>query len=390
MRFIFFLSLLTLIMLPSLTTYAQPLPPPLPLPTLDDEEEQTDMVAPLPLPELPTLPDNTLDSELPLPIDLPEPEPVLQLSDDNNDGDNVTASEHADTEQEKDTDTTPEIHSEGKATLEIDSEITAPAPVPAMPSLPTSRSKAHFEVTSPENKPTTSSTPNLLTGIEDDELPNLIAPELAEEIEKPASSPEPEPVTDNPIEEESTDRVLPAEKAAELSEENSKEASDHLNYQTQTLPPTIYKRSYNKENDHLPRARYESDYTDLLFASAYNNDIHALQGLLALRPNLEIQDNNGNTLLLIAVQRGHVNLARLLLAKGANPNVKNANEDTALHLAVRSQNIPLVGALAEMHAETRIPDRFGRTPMQYARQLGNRKILYLLSANDINHSHNTQ
>ena len=49
---------------------------------------------------------------------------------------------------------------------------------------------------------------------------------------------------------------------------------------------------------------------------------------------VNITDNKGNTMFIVAAQNGALNIAKFLLKKSANPNHQNAQGQTALHYAM--------------------------------------------------------
>ncbi len=85
------------------------------------------------------------------------------------------------------------------------------------------------------------------------------------------------------------------------------------NYKRQLLPSTIYRTSYDRENDHLPKAVTREDYIALLYASAAANDVNATRALL----NTGLQANMGEAL-AVARRAGANDTARLLIARGAS------------------------------------------------------------------------
>ena len=64
------------------------------------------------------------------------------------------------------------------------------------------------------------------------------------------------------------------------------------------------------------------------FGTAYDEAIEREQF------HINKTDENGNTLLLVAAQNGHLKVAQLLCAKGANPNHQNHQGQTAAHYAM--------------------------------------------------------
>lgn len=118
-------------------------------------------------------------------------------------------------------------------------------------------------------------------------------------------------------------------------------------FRYERLPATIYKKSYDKLNRHLPTAYYEKDYDGLLFVTAEHDDLNGLRSVLDAGRNMELMDHDGDTPLLVAVKHNAVNAARLLLAR---------------------------------HANSRVVDASGMTPLQIAEQNGNNEIAYAIVA----------
>jgi ankyrin repeat protein len=64
---------------------------------------------------------------------------------------------------------------------------------------------------------------------------------------------------------------------------------------------------------------------------------------------LDLQDNNGNTALHVAVSNGHLDVTRVLVQKGANV-CADASGSTSLHIAVKSRYLNIVQYLADSFA----------------------------------------
>ncbi|GAM28114.1 hypothetical protein SAMD00019534_112900 [Acytostelium subglobosum LB1] len=96
---------------------------------------------------------------------------------------------------------------------------------------------------------------------------------------------------------------------------------------------------------------------------------HDIQRYLLGQPQfilyINATDSSGNTPLHYAVQSNSTESMRLLLEKGCDRNVKNTDGQTSLHLAVKSNNISLPMLLLR-HGAQSMPDRFMKTPLQYA------------------------
>jgi hypothetical protein len=120
---------------------------------------------------------------------------------------------------------------------------------------------------------------------------------------------------------------------------------------TYRLPQQVYHKHYNRENKHLPEARYEGEYDAQLFAVAAMDDLRATRSLLATGRSVEMLSPTGEPLLIYAIRHHAVNVTRLLLAKGANPNTTDANGYNALYYAETSQNPQILTSLQEMGAK---------------------------------------
>jgi len=70
-------------------------------------------------------------------------------------------------------------------------------------------------------------------------------------------------------------------------------------------------------------------------------------------PNL--RDRNGRTLLMLAVENGHRDTARMLLRRGADPNARSALGETALELAKRRGDTEMMRLLQSHTANRQTP-----------------------------------
>ena len=73
----------------------------------------------------------------------------------------------------------------------------------------------------------------------------------------------------------------------------------------------------------------------------------AVQILLAEGIDPNIQDNNGNTALILASYHGYIEIVRLLLTANANPNIQNNIGNTALILASMQGHTEIVRLLLD-------------------------------------------
>ncbi len=115
-------------------------------------------------------------------------------------------------------------------------------------------------------------------------------------------------------------------------------------YRSERLPDVIYRKSYDRENRHLPVAYYEKDYDALVFVTAANDDINGLRALLNIGRSVDMVNAFGETPLMIAVKHNAINTAHLLM-------MRHADVSAALQLAMRSGNSRMIKLLQGMHGE---------------------------------------
>jgi len=88
-----------------------------------------------------------------------------------------------------------------------------------------------------------------------------------------------------------------------------------------------------------PKQRYGHDLTALMWAAGYSNDTPVTDGLATVRRLLDLGseidavDDRGWSALMIAAQRGHAEVAALLLERGADPTVADPGGRRAADLA---------------------------------------------------------
>ncbi len=112
----------------------------------------------------------------------------------------------------------------------------------------------------------------------------------------------------------------------------------------------------------------EGQLTDGLMDAARNGDVASVRSLLAEGADPSAAQGDGMTALHWAAERGHAQVAELLLSAGATVEAKTRIGDyTPLHLAGRSGRGPITSALldagADPHATT---TNSGVTPLHLA------------------------
>ncbi len=104
--------------------------------------------------------------------------------------------------------------------------------------------------------------------------------------------------------------------------------------------------------------------------------------LAEYNPNLDIQDNEGNTPLHLAVRNGNDLILQALLAHGADINAYNNNGDTALHVAIRAGRTTVASQLLEAGAQINERNDEGNTPSHYAARAGRLDAVRILLAHN--------
>ncbi len=97
------------------------------------------------------------------------------------------------------------------------------------------------------------------------------------------------------------------------------------------------------------------------------------------REDVEMKDDSGNPLLLIAVAKGYYEMTKLLIEKGANINAPGAEGNTALHQSVIMGRNDIAQLLLEHGAQTELKNNAGETPFEIAKKQNNNEMLLLLS-----------
>jgi len=169
------------------------------------------------------------------------------------------------------------------------------------------------------------------------------------------------------------EEIKPEEAPAQVEEKSEEVAEPAKETSTKgriILPSTIYKKRYNNENKHLPKAVYAEDLNKYLFAAAANDNINGLRALIDAGRDPNVKNALGNTPLMAAAYAGSINATRLLLVKGAKPDAQNNNGLTALHVAAHKGNNSIVKTLINAGAKADIKDKEGNTPLMAASAAG--------------------
>lgn len=103
-----------------------------------------------------------------------------------------------------------------------------------------------------------------------------------------------------------------------------------------------------------------------------------LKFLIEQNANLDIQDFNGNTPLLVACRDGNIELVKLFLENNANLNIENENEETAVLIACIKGYNDIAMLLIKNNADINKKDILGRSVLSVACKTNNENLLKIL------------
>ena len=100
--------------------------------------------------------------------------------------------------------------------------------------------------------------------------------------------------------------------------------------------------------------------------------------LLDLGMSPDLENDEGDSMLLLASRNGHLGVVELLLMRGADPDRKSANGQTPLAAGIASDNHALVEKLLDLGAEIDQPTGGCMSAIEYAATVGTPDMLDLL------------
>lgn len=179
------------------------------------------------------------------------------------------------------------------------------------------------------------------------------------------SSPPPPPVVPLPTKEKEVEKISLKKEVVPKKDFWKKKNKNH---KTQVMSEKVYRKEYNKENNHLPKAVYKEDLNAVTFMAAHKGDLHALRALLDGGVSTEIRDANGNTPLIAAIEGGQTHAASVLVLRGARLDARNKQNESALSIAKNMERFDLVDLLKKASdwdpGDRRYPSQIGVTAYQ--------------------------
>lgn len=114
-----------------------------------------------------------------------------------------------------------------------------------------------------------------------------------------------------------------------------------------------------------------------LILACYRGNIDVAVFLINNVKNIDEISPEG-TALVASIFKGDKKMSEILLQNGANPNIQNAEGITALMFAVQTQNEELVKLLLKYKSNKKLKDKKGKTAFEYAVFSNNKNIVNLL------------
>jgi ankyrin repeat protein len=121
--------------------------------------------------------------------------------------------------------------------------------------------------------------------------------------------------------------------------------------------------------------------TDLIIQEIITKDnprLGYINDLIELGANLDWINDQGNSVLHIAVHNQKNDLVKLFLKRGVDANIKDTWNETPLHWAVRHNDLPLIKILLKYGSDINALDLVGRTPLIFAVHNNNIRLVRFL------------
>jgi ankyrin repeat protein len=135
---------------------------------------------------------------------------------------------------------------------------------------------------------------------------------------------------------------------------------------------------HSEDIDHLGQDKLQH----LILKSIKNGLIHqakeAVELLLKQKANVNVTDENANTPLHLAAEKGYLEIVELLLKSGANVKAKNTKSNTPLHVAAKNGHIDIVKLLIGRGATIDVVNKDKRMPILLAARNGHVEVVQFL------------
>lgn len=123
---------------------------------------------------------------------------------------------------------------------------------------------------------------------------------------------------------------------------------------------------------------HDQEGNTLLIIAVISVQVSQVKMLLEEGADVNAPDSRGMTALHYAVLAENEDIVQMLVGKGSYLNGRNDNFETPLSVAVAQENVNIINILLQKHANVNISDAFGNTPLHCAATLGFREIVKAL------------
>src|SRR5258706_5946880 len=115
---------------------------------------------------------------------------------------------------------------------------------------------------------------------------------------------------------------------------------------------------------------YAQTPAEALFGSIETGNSAECSRLVDTGIDLSTKNRLGETPLYVAAEKGQLEMARLLIAKGAGAKAQTPNGESVLHAAAMIESMALMTALIEAGADKDSANNDGETPLHWAAMTG--------------------
>jgi hypothetical protein len=121
----------------------------------------------------------------------------------------------------------------------------------------------------------------------------------------------------------------------------------------------------------------------ILFTAIIENNIESFRRLID-SVDVDIQDKDGNTALILAASNGDNEICGMILSKGCNVDIQDNNGFTALMWAAKKGHNEICDSLINKGCDVDIQDKYGFTALMWAAWNGHNEICRLLISKGCN------
>lgn len=138
-------------------------------------------------------------------------------------------------------------------------------------------------------------------------------------------------------------------------------------------------QSCNSSNGNNKMVNTASQSHSNLLKAVSENDIQLVRAILNSKPDLEIEDKNGRTALMIAAYNHDNEIAELLIAAGADVNAQDNMQNSPFLYAGAEGNLAILKMGLRNGANFNLYNRYGGTALIPAAEKGHLEVVKILT-----------